>query len=304
MEPIQESFPDLLARLERTHGPEGDAPEPETDEITPRAPAKVVSLPQWAEAKRGVPHAALRSALFAAIQGPKRRALERELLATPGGLEIRFTGWQLNQSDLDVWEQLLHVARLHPLGARCEFTAHHFLRELGRSWSHQNHDWLKRALSRLSASDVEITQGQHTYHGSLIIEGVRDQVSGRYIVEVNPKLATLFQAGWTALDEEQRRLLRRKPLAQWLHGYLASHAAPFPVTVEYLHRMSGSNTKQIWKFKQNLVAALKTLEGIGVILSFEVVDNLVSVETIPSPSQRKHLNQAKSRKKIPDIRGR
>ena len=59
---------------------------------------------------RGVPNSVLRGALFAAVQGKNRVAMKAELLAVQKGMEIRFTGWQLDQSDLDVWEQALHLA--------------------------------------------------------------------------------------------------------------------------------------------------------------------------------------------------
>ena len=111
-------------------------------------PAGVVQLPLWPEVKRGVPNAVLRGALFAAVQGKGRIAMERELLAVQKGIEIRFTGWQLTQSDLEVWEQALHLARQHPPGTRCDFTARGFLKALGRRT--QNHEWLKGALARLA----------------------------------------------------------------------------------------------------------------------------------------------------------
>ena len=41
---------------------------------------------------------------------------------------VRFTGKQLDQSDLDVWEQVLHLARTQALGTRCYFTATAFSR--------------------------------------------------------------------------------------------------------------------------------------------------------------------------------
>ncbi len=34
------------------------------------------------------------------------------------------TGEQLNQEDLSVWETLVHLARTHPLGNVCQFTAY------------------------------------------------------------------------------------------------------------------------------------------------------------------------------------
>ena len=115
-------------------------------------------------------------------------------------------------------------------------------------------------------------QGHYTYFGTLLEGGVRDEETGQYWLRLNPDLAQLFDAGWTALDWQQRQQLRPKPLALWLHGYLGSHAAPFPVTVAYLHKLSGSNTKSRRYFKKNLSAALKELEGIGAIRSFEMLD--------------------------------
>ena len=73
--------------------------------------AATVRLPLWPEPARGVPNSVLRGALFAAIQSKDRQYLKGELLAVQQGIEIRFTGMQLDQSDLDVWEQALHLAR-------------------------------------------------------------------------------------------------------------------------------------------------------------------------------------------------
>ena len=75
-----------------------------------------MQLPLWPEQTRGTPNTFLRGALFAAILGNERRALKGEVLATQKGVTIRFTGWQLDQSDLDVWEQAAELARSHPFG--------------------------------------------------------------------------------------------------------------------------------------------------------------------------------------------
>ena len=109
-------------------------------------------------------------------------------------------------------------------------------------------------------------------------------------MEINPKLAAFYgQTQWTQIDWEQRQLLRGKPLALWLHGFYASHATPYPLRVAYLHKLSGSQTKQLRNFKQALARALRTLEAVGAVKSFEIRDDLVHVRTVPSPSQRKHL---------------
>ena len=231
----------------------------------------------------------LRGALFAAIQGKGRIALDRELLAAQDGITIRYTGWQLTQSDLDVWEQGLHLARTQALGTRCRFTEKGFLQALGRQSGKSGRDWLRSAFARLAGAVVELTQGSRTYGGTLL-EFYRDEDTGRTVLEINPKLAPFFgRSQWTQIDWEQRQQLRGKPLALWLHGFYATHAAPHALTVEYLHKLSGSQTKRLRKFKENLTHALRDLETAGAIRDFEIRDNLVHVQTVPSKSQQRHL---------------
>ena len=255
-----------------------------------RGPAKVIQLPLWPEATRGTPNAVLRAALFAAIQGKGRRYMREELIAAQQGIEIRYTGAQLDQADLDVWEQTLHLARTQALGSECHFTAHGFLKALGRSTGKKDHEWLQTALERLTGAVVRISDGRRTYFGTLVEGGIRDEETGRYVVDINPKLAAFYgRSRWTQIDWEQRQSLRRKPLALWLHGFYATHAEPYPLTVAYLHKLSGSRNKQLRFFKRHLTQALTDLQQVGAIRSFEVRDNLVHVQAVPSPSQQKHL---------------
>ena len=102
------------------------------------------------------------------------------------------------------------------------FTAHGFLKALGRSTGKHDHDWLEEALDRLSATSVSITARRQTCFGSLIDRGVRDEDTGKYVVEINPDLAKFYgRPQWTQIDWQQRQALRRKPLAPWLHGFCA-----------------------------------------------------------------------------------
>ena len=255
----------------------------------PRGPAQVIQLPLWPEATRGAPNTVLRGALFAAVQGKGRVALDRATLGAQDGVTIRYTGWQLTQSDLDVWEQALHLARTQALGTECHFTEKGFLQGLGRQSGKSGRDWLRSAFARLTATAVEISDGRRTYGGNLL-EFYREEDTGRTVLEINPKLAPFFgRSQWTQIDWEQRQRLRGKPLALWLHGFYATHAKPYPLTVEYLHKLSGSQTKQVWKFKQNLTQGLKELVTVGAIEAFEIVGDLVHVRTVPSKSQQKHL---------------
>lgn len=274
-----------------------DAQEEEFDlrAIPPekRFPAREHYLPSWAENRRGVPNPVLRGALFSAIQGKARRALKGELLATQKGVEIRFTGWQLDQADLHVWEQVLHMHMIQglPLGVQLPFSARSLLLALGLTAGKSDYNWLKDSFRRLAGAVVEITyQPGMTYAGNML-DFWRDDTEKTYILEVNPRLAGVYAAGWTAIDYEKRLEFRRKPLALWLHGFFSSHAKPFPVKVAYLYRLSGSRNKNLRDFKYQLRKALETLVHHGGIKSFGIDGDLVTVEVFPSSSQQRYLER-------------
>ena len=252
--------------------------------------SKVYQLPLWPEPARGIPNPVLRGALFAAVQGKNRAVFQRELLACQKGLQIRFTGIQLDQSDLDVWEQALHLAGLHPLGTRCEFSVYSFLKALGRKTGKSEHEWLKNSFARLMGCGVELTdqQARRTYGGSLL-EFMRDDDSGRYVVIFNPKILIFYEGGWTAIDWQDRQLLRGKPLALWLHGYLATHAKPYPIKIETIRSFSGSSNKEIRCFKRKLIAALTELKKIEFIMGFDFEGDNVIINKPPTPSQQRYL---------------
>lgn len=242
----------------------------------PLTAANVVKFPLWPEPTRGTPNAWLRGALFAAIQGKERKAFKRELLATVDGTTIRFTGWQLDQSDLDVWETIIHLARFQETGSQVEFTAHSLLKALGRGNGKAQHEWLKDVFARLAGAVTEITSGDFTFFGALL-KGQRHEKTGRYVIKIDPELLALYQAGWTQIDWGERTLLRRKPLALWLHGWFCSHANPYPIKVETIQRLSGSQNKSTKAFQQRLCLALDDLVKTSVIGSWEIRGDLVCV---------------------------
>lgn len=256
----------------------------------PELPAQVVTLPVWPEQVRGTPNSFLRGALFAAIQGKERRYLKGEILASQPGITIRFTGMQLDQYDLDVWEQTIQLAAKRPLGNMCYFKIKAFLHNLGRKDGKSERDCLMDSFRRQMASGVEIKQGPHTYGGSML-EFWHDEETDTYRIQQNPTILTLYHAGWTAIDWETRGKLHRKPLALWLHGWLSSHAENYPTRVETIRQLCGSRDKTLFGFRRNLKAALTTLQKVSVLTSWAIdpkTDN-VSFERIPSASQQRYL---------------
>ena len=219
----------------------------------------------------------------------------KELIAAQDGITIRYTGEQLDQADLDVWEQVLHLARTQALGTQCRFTEKGFLKALGRSSQARAVDeWLRSAFAPAGRGyggrdlmTVRWTYGGNAVGGFSPRRGHRPAPSWRSTLNWP---SSIGRSRWTQIDWEQRQRLRGKPLALWLHGFYASHAAPYPLTVAYLHKLSGSRTKQLRNFKRKShPGAAGSRSGIGAIRSFEIRDELVHVWTVPSKSQQKHL---------------
>lgn len=249
------------------------------------------SLPYWPEVVRGVPNGVLRSAIFGAITRGRRPFLQAQHIASVGGVKILFTGPKLDQSDLDVWEECLHLARVSGLGVKIHFTAGSFLRSIGRSAGGSDVEWLRNAFRRLSASVVEITEGKRAYFGPMIHGGTRDEESGQYDITMNPAIVTLYGTdGWTRVEWSQRRAIKGQPLAQWLHGFYSTHARAYPIRVETIHRLCGSETAELKHFRADLKDSLGKLQK-ATGWSWEIDDaDLVHVKRAPSASQRKHLS--------------
>lgn len=276
--------PQLAAALARLGAAMEANPAKEPPELP--ATAKIVQFPLWPEPVRGMPNPALRSALFAAVQSKDRRFINYELIATVDGLEIRFKGEQLNQEDLEVCAQVFHLARIHPLGDTCHTAAYALLKSIGRSTGRTNHRQLHASLIRLQ-QPLEIKAGRYSYSGSLIMEGVKDDLTRHYVIKINPKLAPLFKNGWTGLDTWQRRRLRGKPLALWLHAFYATHAQPYPYKVVTLRDLCGSRAKTLRSFRQQLREALDQVEKTGAITAWNIESgDLVIIDKVGTLTQR------------------
>lgn len=207
-------------------------------------------LPLWAEDLRGLPWPYIRSALFAPVKRGTRTAVTREAIAAVGDHRIIYTGHRLDQADLDVFQQILHIARSVPLGDEVKFNRREFLKQLGRSTGGSDREWLLNSLSRLSANQVEIenSHGQ-AYAGPLIAEQERDEVAGVHWVKLNPRLRSLYDQGYAKVSWEERRALAGKQLAQWLHGFVAGQIKPLTWKIAELQALCGSNFSRTFDFK-------------------------------------------------------
>jgi hypothetical protein len=262
-------------------------------------PCNVVQLPIWPEPTRGVPNVALRSALFGAIRKGARPYLERVEIHSQEGFKLRYTGARLDQGDLDGWETVLHVVRVQALGDECRVTGYQLLKAMGKTDTGGNREVLDKRLARMKATALEVQAGHYSYMGSLIDEVYKDEESREYVIRLNPKLRALFELDqFTQIDWTVRHALDGKPLAQWLHGYYASHAKPYPVNVATLLKLSGSENEDPSSGRQKLRKAMDALtdasEANNQPFSYTINGDLVHVEKLPSGAQRRHLTKKKA----------
>jgi hypothetical protein len=240
-----------------------------------------LQLPLWFDTERGTPNSFLRSALFAAIESKDRRFLKEVVLASSKDVSVKYTGEQLNQEDLSVWEALVHLARNHPLGNVCAFSAHELLKGLGLHTGGAEHRRLHSTITRMIACAIEVKHDGMTYIGSLIEDAgaIDDEPTKQYAVRLNPHLIRLYgETRWTALNWDQRLQWRRKSLAQALHAYYSTHARPVPVKLSTLRDYTGSRNAQPADFKRKVKNALTELIQVGFLRDFRLERDLVIVE--------------------------
>jgi hypothetical protein len=286
-----ESLGRVMAERER----ENPRQEPE------KLPAKVIQFPLFPNETRPVSNDMARSALFACVQGKDRQMVKDELLATVNGVEIRFTGETFNQDDHDLLMQLVFMASHKPLGEYTTVPAHAILKALGRNTGGDQHKQLQTGIERLTNGGVKLKGKRLDYIGHLIDAAFQDKKSKYWVYRLSPESKQFFSLhNYTLVDWEQRKKLKGKDLARWVQLYIASHAAPFPVSVEYLHEKSGSQSKNMFHFRAKLRLALKDLEANKDIEAWTIDENdLLHVDRgkAITDSQSRHLTRPKARQK-------
>lgn len=237
-----------------------------------------IKLPVWPDSKVGTPNAFLRSALFSINDCKKERIfMDKQDVASQGGVTISYTGWQLVQEDLSLWETLVNMAKESPLGYVCEFTSYEILKAMRLQIGGSQYDRLYDGVKRLIEGTVYVEFNSIEHAVRLIVSGSIDKSSQHYRLELDRKLIKLYNES-TWIDVEQRIQLRRKSLAQFLHGYYSSHKSPIPIKVSTIHLWSGSNTKSLASFKQKLKSALEELVKIEFLDSYRIEGELVHVK--------------------------
>ncbi|QJC31053.1 plasmid replication initiator TrfA [Enterobacteriaceae endosymbiont of Macroplea appendiculata] len=214
-------------------------------------------MPYVAKDKRIIPNIMLRSSLFGIIKKGHRKYEKNVLKFSLQNITIRFTGEQLDQTDLDVWLECLHRLCFVPMGSKVEFTAYSFLKSIDRRTGTKDYKWLKTCLVRLSICIIEVGFQNCFYVGHLLHEYYKNISNKKHVIILNKRIVAFFKDDmWTAISLIERKKLKGKYLSQWIHCFYCSHKIPLCYKVSTLNKLCGSTTKKLWKFRQSLKRAL------------------------------------------------
>ena len=267
------------------------ASEAKAEPTVPEPTAQPIEFPRWPDERRATAQAIFRSALFPALNFKEGRPfLKEKKLVSVEGVEVVFTGEQFDQSDLDVYLELLKIARESPFGTECHFSAYSLLKALGRALGKANYKWLHSVIIRLCGGIVDMTDHHVRYFGGLVNGGTKDESTQHYAICINTDFACFFKAGlWASLDNRQRCALGRNQTAKALHAYYSTHAAPGPHTFEKLAGLVGLRNKQHRDMKANLIKAHDDLERIGFLSGYEAREDAIKPMINHTPSQNRHI---------------
>lgn len=245
-------------------------------------------MPLWDERSRGLPTTFARSALFSVGAKSKRKVLHKHPIAASPGAKLEYSGEELRTDDEDVLIQLFHLARgsnVDPKeGIALRFSGHAMLRELNWKVSQEGYDRLKESLERMQkgtlASTWTVKRRRMVYSGQILRKFVLEEGKTRqqWCVWLEPEIRRLFDPDYALLSWSDRIKMRR-PIARWLHSFMATVSTDqvFVAPEATIRELSGSTASTAAKFRQSMKDALSDMRKVGVIHDWKIADDFVYV---------------------------
>lgn len=267
-----------------------DAPEPEyirrmrslsQEALSNKSPP---NLPIWPVDTRGIPNEFVRSSLFTVRnKRTPRKLLANEQLFALKGIEIKYRGEELrSDSDEEVWLQIMHLASRSDDQTTVEFTPRAFLIDLGWPTTGFYYDRLRECLSRLQATTLSIRSPRlhKTLNVSLVRKAItRDETDDTplpiWTIFLEEEIRYLFgQQHYTRLQWEERKSL--SVYGKRLYDFYSSHREPYPMGLEMLGALCGSNAQTVKNLRRMIRRTLFELQELGFLTDWHI-DNRTGV---------------------------
>ncbi len=240
-------------------------------ENVPIISPEIIPFPQhWPNATIGIPNAMLRSALFGVYAVGKDKKLFRSEIATQSGVKMFYQGQQLSQADLDVWLLLTKMSKEQGgMGSKFSFHPNAMLKELGKKVGGSNRISLIESIDRLTSGFIVMKSDRWRFKGHLVESSLTlidektasEEDKKKQFIRINPELRDLFMAGEMVRIEIADRNKLSGQLSKWLYCFYITHDNPFPMKVETIKTLSGSQIKDNYEFIRKLKKSFSELEA-------------------------------------------
>jgi hypothetical protein len=247
-----------------------------TSEIQEALAKRPLQLPLWRDQQRVMPKEFIAASVFSAMQSQDTPyAKKLTLIGEWNGYQLRYKGRRLTQVHADVWQGVMEIAGWHAAeGSTVEFRSRQLLKLIGRGTDRVTRKQLHEWITDMAACLVEITMpgGRAGFFASVFPECAwkKNEATGQmhYSVKLNRALCEVFGRGYSAIDWDQRKLLRRNELALWLQQYVA--AFPMPVALDHLRLLSGDRTERLRDFRRKVRFSMRALQTVGVVHRWQI----------------------------------
>lgn len=218
-------------------------------------------LPEIFEDKRAIPNCFLRGALFGMVRKGRRALVENQPIFTMSQYEVSFSGSEMDQNDLEIWDTLMYLAKKRNVDNELRITLYDLCQQMRLSPTQKTYERLVARVQRLQFGQVKINKDKKQFGGSLINNYYIDtEGDGKLVIEYNKKLTPLFIDGdYTLISADIRHLLGDNQLARWLYNFYESHNQPIPFAINFIQKLcrSESESKEFKRLLKNALELVK-----------------------------------------------
>jgi hypothetical protein len=218
-------------------------------------------LPEIYESKRAIPNVFLRGGLFGLVRKGKRALVGDKTIFTMSQYQMSFTGYELDQNDLELWDTLIYLAKDRQINDELRLTLYDLCKQMNLTDAKSNYDRIINRAKRLAFGKVSIKSNKKEYYGSLLDDVYIDHNEhGKLVIRYNKKLMHLFvDNDFTFIDNTIRKELGDNQLARWLFCFYATHKEPIPFGFDFLYKLSGSCAEKK-EFNRKIKLALEEIK--------------------------------------------
>ena len=125
-------------------------------------------LPEIFEDRRAIPNCFLRGALFGMVRKGRRALVEGQPIFTMSQYKVSFSGSEMDQNDLELWDTLIYLARTRNVESELRITLYDLCQQMRLTYNQERTKKIVERAIRLKFGTVIIKTGAKLFAGSLI----------------------------------------------------------------------------------------------------------------------------------------